>query len=205
MFRIKSPSWLLFCALLCSQSVLGVYLPLASLTEREVGKPHRHHEPRANPIQLAQTIPTLTPMNTARSIGIHIQVGTKPILPQAVGQLLIQAIFTAFVEFGSKPGEVSNTFHHAVSSRVPNFDVEFQLSARGNQTGDYILTNSRLVEVLSLLGFDYSNQLNASSMVEYSFDVVIDQWMKPEVIIAHGSVKNIVQSAPASEVVHPRI
>ena len=104
----------------------------------------------------------------------------------------------SFIEFGSRPLATSNTFRHAVSSRVPNFDVAFELSARGNQTGDYVLTNNRIVEVLSLLGFDYSNQQNVSSMVEYSFDVVIDTWMKPEVIIASGSVKNVAESTPAS-------
>lgn len=65
------------------------------------------------------------------------------------------------------------------------------MSAKGNQTGDFVLTNSRVVETLSLLGFDYSNQQNVSSLVEYEFDVVIDVWMQPEVVIASGSVKNI--------------
>ena len=54
-----------------------------------------------------------------------------------------------------------------------------------------------MVETLSLLGYDYSNQQNVSSLVEYNFDVVIDVWMQPEVIIAKGSVKNIIGSAPA--------
>lgn len=58
-------------------------------------------------------------------------------------------------------------------------------------TGEYVFTNNRVVEVLSLLGFEYSNQQNASSMVEYTFDVVIDVWRQPEVVIATGSVRNI--------------
>lgn len=71
------------------------------------------------------------------------------------------------------------------------------MSAKGNQTGDFVLTNSRIVETLSLLGFDYSNQQNVSSLVEYDFDVVIDVWKQPEVIIASGSVKNL-PSGPAA-------
>lgn len=64
-----------------------------------------------------------------------------------------------------------------------------------------MLTNSRIVETLSLLGFDYSNQQNVSSMVEYNFDVVIDVWMQPEVVIARGSVKNLPPaSAPAATI-----
>ena len=122
-------------------------------------------------------------------------------LPQAVGQLLIQAIFTAFNEFGPRPGEYSTSFHHSVSSQVPTFDVAFELNAVGNQTGDYRLTNSRVVETLSLLGFDYSNQQNVSSLVEYNFDVVIDVWDQPEVIIATGSVKNVVPDDPGTDLV----
>ena len=73
------------------------------------------------------------------------------------------------------------------------------MSAQGHQTGDFVLTNSRIVETLSLLGFDYSNQQNVSSLVEYDFEVVIDVWKQPEVVIASGSVKNIQEpSGPAA-------
>ena len=58
-----------------------------------------------------------------------------------------------------------------------------------------MLTNSRIAETLSLLGYDYSNQQNVSSLVEYEFDVVIDVWMEPEVVIATGSLKNIADRA----------
>ena len=75
------------------------------------------------------------------------------------------------------------------------------MTAKGNQTGDYKLTNSRVVETLSLLGFDYSNQQNVSSLVEYNFDVVIDVWDKPEVIIATGSVKNIQHNESGTSIV----
>lgn len=135
--------------------------------------------------------------NPARSIGIHIYPLTTPILPQAVSQVLIQALFTAYIRFGAEPSAHSNSFRHSVSSRLPNFNVEFELSATGNQTGDFVLTNSRMVETLSLLGYDYSNQQNVSSLVEYNFDVVIDVWMQPEILIAKGSVKNVLGSAPA--------
>ena len=122
-------------------------------------------------------------------------------LPKAFGQLIIQAIFTAFNEFGPRPGEYSTSFTHSVSSQVPTFDVTFEMEAKGNQTGDYRLTNSRVVETLSLLGFDYSNQQNVSSLVEYNFDVVIDVWDQPEVIIATGSVKNKIHLDTGTRIV----
>lgn len=87
---------------------------------------------------------------------------------------------------------VANSFHHSVSSRLPTFNVEFQMSAIGNQTGEFVLNNNRVVETISLLGFDYSNQQNVSSLKEYDFEVVIDAWKEPEVIIARGSVKNLL-------------
>ena len=156
----------------------------------------------ANPIVHTSTSPSLPPPPTApRSIGVHINPLTKPMLPQAVGQLLIQAIFTAFNEFGPRPLEYSSSFHHSVSSQLPTFDVTFEMTAKGNQTGDYRLTNSRVVETLSLLGFDYSNQQNVSSLVEYNFDVVIDVWDKPEVIIATGSVRNIEHDESGTRIV----
>ena len=118
-----------------------------------------------------------------------------------MGQVLIQALFAAYNEFGSQPQAVSNSFHHIVSSRIPNFNVEFQLSAKGNQSGDYLLTNSRIAETLSMLGFDYSNQQNVSSLVEYNFDVVVDVWMQPEVIIASGSLRNIEHGVAQTSVI----
>lgn len=202
MFLSKAPSWFLLCALLCSQCVLGAHLPRRGLTERSsLSKAQKQREPRANAIAQPVVIPTVVPADGAKSIGIHIHPLTASILPQAVGQVLIQALFTAYITFGREPLALSNSFHHSVSSRLPNFNVEFELSATGNQTADFVLTNSRIVETLSLLGFDYSNQQNVSSMVEYNFDVVIDVWMQPEVVIARGSVKNLPPaSAPAATI-----
>ena len=72
------------------------------------------------------------------------------------------------------------------------------MEAVGHQTGDFILTNNRVVETLSLLGFDYSNRQNQSSLVEYEFDVVLDVWKQPEVTIAKGSVRNIISPEASS-------
>lgn len=64
--------------------------------------------------------------------------------------------------------------------------------AVGNQTGDYIFTNRRLGQVISLLGFEYHNSVRMNiTIVELDFNVVIDEWLKPEVIIAKGSITNI--------------
>ena len=72
------------------------------------------------------------------------------------------------------------------------------MTAFGNQSGDFVMTNNRIVETISLLGFDYSNQQNVSSLVEYEFDVVVDVWKQPEVIIAKGWVKNVAHAGPES-------
>lgn len=202
MFPSKAPLWFLFCALLCSQCVVGAHLPHGSLTQRSsLSKTEKQHEPRANAIARLNTIPTVVPaLDTARSIGVHIHPLNTPILPQALLNVLVQTLFTAYVELGSRPEAYSNSFHHTVRSRLPNFEVGFEMSATGNQTGDFMLTNSRIVETLSLLGFDYANQQNVSSPVEYNFDVVIDTWMQPEVVIAKGSVKNILSGSSGATI-----
>lgn len=101
-------------------------------------------------------------------------------------------MYTAFIDFGQTPSAASNSFHHSVSSRVPNFHVQLDISPVSPQTtGENVFTNNRVAETLSLLGFEYSNQQNTSSMVEYTFDVVIDVWEEPEVVIARGSVRNV--------------
>lgn len=79
------------------------------------------------------------------------------------------------------------------------------MSARGNQTGDLVLTNSRVVETLSLLGFDYSNQQNVSNLYEYEFEVVIDVWRQPEVVIATGSVKNTAHDDIGTNLVSTKV
>ena len=79
------------------------------------------------------------------------------------------------------------------------------MSARGNQTGDSVLTNSRVAETLSLLGFDYSNQQNVSNLYEYEFEVVIDVWRQPEVVIASGSVKNIAPDDSGTNLVSAKV
>lgn len=79
------------------------------------------------------------------------------------------------------------------------------MSARGNQTGGNVLTYSRVAETLSLLGFDYSNQQNVSNLYEYEFEVVIDVWRQPEVVIATGSVKNIAHDDSGTNLVSAKV
>ena len=115
-------------------------------------------------------------------------------------------MYTAYIQFGQTPSAASNSFHHSVSSRVPNFNVLLEISPTTPRlAGEYVFTNSRIVETLSLLGYEYSNQQNTSSMVEYTFDVVIDVWQEPEVVIATGSVKNIEQPDTPSATISPKM
>ncbi|KAM0800036.1 hypothetical protein BDR22DRAFT_889703 [Usnea florida] len=207
MFLSKTTPWLLFFALLCWECALGAHLPHGSLIERSsVGKPQNQPEPRANAISAKPGTVLVPPTNPARSVGIHIHPLTRPILPQAVGQCIIQAMYTVFVDFGQSPSAASNSFHHSVSSRVPNFNVQLEISPTTPRlTGEYVFTNTRVAETLSLLGFEYSNQQNTSSMVEYTFDVVIDVWQAPEVIIARGSVMNIQEPDSPEASITPRM
>lgn len=79
------------------------------------------------------------------------------------------------------------------------------MSARGNQTGGYALTNSRVAETISLVGFDYSNQRNVSNLYESEFEVVIDVWQQPEVVIATGSVKNIAPDDSGTDLASAKV
>lgn len=134
-------------------------------------------------------------MGTARSIGVRIHPLTTPILPQALTNVLVQTFHAAYIELGPKPDGLSGFFRHTVRSQLPKFNVEFQLVATGNQTGDFMLTNSRIADTLSLLGYEYANRQNVSNLVEYSFQIVIDTWMEPEVVIATGSIRNILSGS----------
>ena len=98
-----------------------------------------------------------------------------------------------YEEFGTEPDASQKFFRHSVASIGPSaaeYAVTFQLFAVGNQTGDYVLTSSRIATTLSLLGFDFGRGQNLTGFVEYDFDVVIDKWKMPEVVIARGSVRN---------------
>lgn len=81
------------------------------------------------------------------------------------------------------------------------FNVGVTIAAVQNQTR-YGFTNDHAVTTLSLLGYEFSNQQNLSILVEYDFDVVVDQWMKPEVVIAKGSVYNAPSSSNAGQTSH---
>ena len=73
------------------------------------------------------------------------------------------------------------------------FDAGISINVFKNVSSKYTLTNARLVTVISLLGFDFSEQTNFTSLSEYDFDVILDEWQKPEVRIASGTLENNIE------------
>lgn len=130
--------------------------------------------------------------NAPHSIGIILHVGTVPILPQAVGGILSQALYKAFLELGPEPSSNTRVFEHDYSesffSRVC-FDVGVSMIATETQPGKYALTNARIATVLSLMGFDFSRQDNLGDLREYHFDIVVDEHMN-QTTIGHGLLRN---------------
>lgn len=97
------------------------------------------------------------------------------------------------------PNALRDSFSYFEASSE-KFNVGVTIAAVQNQTNNlYPFTNDHAVTTLSLLGYEFSNQQDLSSLVEYDFDVVVDQWMKPEVVIAKGSVYNAPSSQNAGE------
>ena len=127
----------------------------------------------------------------AQSIGIKTYPLTEPITAQAVGGVLIQALATAWNRYGLVPNEDRDIFTFSeASSQFFNVGITITASPQSNATGGHPFTNDHAVTTLSLLGYEFSNQQNLSDLVEYNFDVVVDKWMQPEVIIATGSIYN---------------
>ena len=130
--------------------------------------------------------------DAALSLAVRIQPLATPILPQAVGGLLVQALYEAFNKFGSNSSESRDSFTY-VETRVPLYNIGFSINAVGNLTEAYRLTGKRIFSVFSLLGYEFSNRENLTDFREFNFDVSVDEWERPEVIIAKGSVRNLVR------------
>ncbi|KAL8759023.1 MAG: hypothetical protein Q9199_001045 [Rusavskia elegans] len=130
--------------------------------------------------------------NEPHSFGIQFHPGTVPILPQAVGGIISQALYKAYIELGSAPLQGTRNFEHLYSeaafARVC-FDVGVTITATETRPGVYMMTNERIATILSLMGFDFSHQDNLVDLREYQFDVIVSN---PEntTIIGHGSLRN---------------
>ena len=151
----------------------------------------------------SQQVPKLTipeagnsnDIERATSLGVKLRPRQgRPIKVQAVAGTIIQALYEAYNDFGLFPNERKDQYQHAEASAggptTPTFAAVVTMQAVPNATSEYAMTNSRVVGVLSLLGFDLSEREHLSQMVEYDFDVVIDQWQRPEIRIATGAVEN---------------
>lgn len=130
--------------------------------------------------------------NVARSIGVRFRPRTTQILAQAVAGTITQAMWNAYDAYGLLPTAQRNSFNDEFTIRhgPDTFDTVVQITAQGNQTGPYVLTNYRMCRVLSLLGYDFSTHINMSNLTEYDFDVVILEWDKTPVVIGSGYMAN---------------
>ncbi|KAL8765101.1 MAG: hypothetical protein Q9209_007724 [Squamulea sp. 1 TL-2023] len=152
-------------------------------------------EPRNPPIlMINETGPLLMGSHgdNPHSFGIAIHPGTVPILPQAVGGIISQALFKAYLELGAAPLGLSNKFEHLYSesefARVC-FDVGVNIQATEIQTGLYMMTNRRIASILSLMGFDFSHQDDLGDLREYTFDVLVTN-AENTTTIGRGTLRN---------------
>ena len=139
-----------------------------------------------------------SPANVPHSFGIEFHYLKKPILPQAVGGILTQALYEIYSKSGLFPLQQRQNFFHQYAetsrSRVC-FDVGVSIDATMNGTGLYALTNQRVAQVISLMGFDFSHQEDLNQLTEYKFDVVVKVGDTPQTIIGQGKMMNTDQTS----------
>ncbi|KAL8980744.1 MAG: hypothetical protein Q9177_005790 [Variospora cf. flavescens] len=134
-----------------------------------------------------------------QAFGIQLDYRPVPILPQAVGGILTQAMFKAFLELGPSPLTVSNSFSHGYSEMIESricFDVGVTMTATANMTGFYTMTNRRIATVLSLMGFDFARHEDVNRLREYNFNVVVERGSGNVTVIGQGTLRNGVNAQP---------
>ncbi len=143
--------------------------------------------------------------NEPGSFGIDLHPGNTSIKAQAVAGILTQALYEAYIKDGFWPKESRPLYDYPfVENSIvpPLFSVRIQMAAVGNQTGDYVLTNRRVVLALSLMGFSFAHEKDLMNLKEYAFDVVVARGDKPQVVIARGSLTNNIP--PPSTISKPQ-
>lgn len=137
------------------------------------------------------------PSNEAGSFGIDFRPGNTSIKAQAVAGILTQALYEAYINDGYWPEKRRSLYDFPYVENAiipPLFSVRIRMVAVGNQTGDYVLTNRRVVLTLSLMGFSFAHEKDLMDLKEYAFDVVVTRGDKPQVVIARGSLTNNLPS-----------
>lgn len=138
-------------------------------------------------------IPMSPRRNEPGSFGIEFYPRNVSIMGQAVVGILTQALYEAYERDGLAPetARPSYDFPYVENEVVPPaFNVGIRITAVGNQTGDFVLTNRRVVYILSLMGFILAHEKDLLNLKEYTFDVIVTRGDKPQVIIARGSLTN---------------
>ncbi|KAL8892704.1 MAG: hypothetical protein Q9215_000453 [Flavoplaca cf. flavocitrina] len=129
--------------------------------------------------------------NEPSSFGIHFYRGSVPILPQAVGGIISQALYKAYLELGISPLDSSLNFEHAYAeadfARVC-FEVGIAINALEVE-GQSMLTHRRIATVLSLMGFDFSEEDNLVDLREYTFDIIVSN-PRNTTTIGKGALRN---------------
>lgn len=193
MFRCNPPHHIFLLLFVLSQGILSIassiHLPINALGTKVDPLPYWSTEV---PNTLVSSDKSASVQNVARSIGVRFKPRTTPILAQAVAGTITQAMWNAYDVYGLLPEAQRNSFSDEFTIRhgPDTFDTVVQISAQGNQTGPYVLTNYRMCRVLSLLGYDFSTHIDMTNLTEYDFDVVILEWDKAPVVIGKGSMTN---------------
>ena len=138
--------------------------------------------------------PALAPraVGEPHSFGLRFYESAVPILPQAVGGILTQALWKAFVTMGPIPLSINNGFEHDYAEIIESkicFAVGVTVTPAANTTGIYRMTNRRVASVLELMGFDFAHHQDLSTLKEYSFDILYTD-EEGQNTIGHGTLRN---------------
>lgn len=121
----------------------------------------------------------------ARSIGVHMDLRETPMSCQAYASILIDSACHEYRDFGLSPEQLQSKVQ--LQNRVAELLI---VATNASSLPEHQLTAARVVEVISLLGFDFSIREDVAIFRETEFTVVIDTWKKPEVVIASGHITN---------------
>ena len=104
---------------------------------------------------------------------------------QSIVSVLVASACREFVVAGDKPEQLQSKF----SMKTGQAELLI-VATNASSLPEYQLTAEFVVEIVSLLGFYFSFEDDVMNYRETDFQVVIDRWEKPEVVIALGYIVN---------------
>ena len=124
-------------------------------------------------------------LNLSRSFGMHMDPRDVPMHAQSIISVLVASACREFVVAGDKPEQLQSKF-----SMTTGQAELLIVATNASSLPEYQLTAEFVVEIVSLLGFYFSFEEDVMNYRETDFQVVIDRWEKPEVVIALGHIVN---------------